>query len=95
MLMNDDEMRRELRELREDLALLRLAQERLENVTMLNAALSGLGVIGYEGPCLFDLPKPTVCVICGARINHLGYELQLHRGRAHLCKGCFSEVTST
>lgn len=88
------ELRREVRELREDLTLLRLAQERLANVSMLNAALPGRGVIGYEGPSRFALPRPPVCLDCGGRIDGLGYELRLHRGRSHLCRECFREATS-
>jgi hypothetical protein len=89
-----DELKREVRELREDLTLLRLAQDRLANVAMLNAALPDRGVIGYEGPCRFVLPQPPVCVSCGGRIDNLGYELRLHRGRAHLCRECFREATT-
>ena len=85
---------RELRELREDLTLLRLAQDRLANVSMLNAALPGRGVIGYEGPCRFDLPRALVCEGCGCQIEDLGYELHLHRGREYMCRECYLEVTS-
>lgn len=38
-----DELRRRVQELREDVDLLRLAQDRLSNVSMLNAALAGRG----------------------------------------------------
>lgn len=86
------ELRREVRELREDLTLLRLAQDRLANVSMLNAALPGRSVISYEGPCRFDMPRALVCEGCGERIDNLGYELQLHRGRAYLCKECFGNL---
>lgn len=97
--MNDEpdeaaELRREVRELREDVTLLRLAQGRLANVSALNAALPGRGVINYEGPCRFALPQTPVCLDCGGRIDGLGYELRLHRGRAHLCRECFREATS-
>lgn len=86
------ELRREIRELREDVTLLRLAQDRLANVSMLNAVLPGRGVIGYEGPCRFDLSHGIICEGCGGRIENLGYELRLHRGRAYLCKECFDEA---
>ena len=90
-----DELKREVRELREDLTLLRLAQDRLANISMLNAALPGRGVIGYEGPCHFDMPRALVCEGCGAQIDNLGYELRLHRGRVYICRECFKETTET
>lgn len=88
------ELRREIRELREDVTLLRLAQDRLANISMLNAALPGRGIMSYEGPCRFALPQPPVCASCGGRIDNLGYELRLHRGRAHLCRECFRDATT-
>jgi hypothetical protein len=88
-----DELRREMRELREDLTLLRLAQDRLANVAMLNAELFGRGIIGYEGPARFDLPHAIVCEHCRSPVDGLGYELRLSRGRAYLCKECFDEAT--
>ena len=87
------ELRREIRELREDLTLLRLAQDRLANISMLNAALPSRGIIGYDGPVRFDLPYAIICEHCGSPIDGMGYEIRLPRGRAHLCKGCFDETT--
>lgn len=87
------ELRREIRELREDLTLLRLAQDRLANVAMLNAELSGRGIISYDGPARFDLPHAIVCEHCRSPVDGLGYELRLSRGRAYLCKECFDELT--
>ncbi len=84
--MIDEEEAELRREVREDLTLLQLVQDRLANVSMLNAALPGRSIISYEGPCRFALPQPPVCVDCGGRIDDLGYELRLHRGRVYLCQ---------
>lgn len=81
---------------------LRLAQDRLANISMLQAALGhhGLEVLGYEGPARYEVGRVVQCEICGdlVTVEDMGYELRL-RSKAwgprygYMHKECFERMT--
>jgi len=94
-------IRRQIEELRGEVEVLRLAQDRLANVARLQVALmsSGLEVLGYDGPSLYDLGHITQCELCGEPVDTLSvsYELFL-RSKAwglrygYVHRECFEEA---
>lgn len=97
-------LQRQIEDLRDEVEVLRLAQDRLANVKRLQVALlsSGLEVLGYEGPSRYDLGHITQCELCGEPVDDLSvsYELFL-RSKAwglrygYVHRECFQEKTST
>lgn len=97
-------LQRQIEDLRDEVEVLRLAQDRLANVARLQVALlsSGLEVLGYEGPSRYDLGHITQCELCGEPLDVLSisYELFL-RSKAwglrygYVHRECFNEATRT
>ncbi|NLT36753.1 MAG: hypothetical protein GXX95_01145 [Methanomassiliicoccus sp.] len=92
---------RQIEDLREEVEVLRLAQDRLYNVMHLQMALkdSGLEVLEYDGPSRYDLGHVTQCELCGEPLDVLtvSYELFL-RSKAwglrygYVHRVCFEQV---
>jgi hypothetical protein len=72
-------IQRQIEELREEVEVLRLAQDRLANVARLQVALlsSGLEVLGYDGPSRYDLGHITQCELCGEPVDDLSVSYEL------------------
>lgn len=95
-------IQRQIEDLREEVEVLRLAQDRLYNVMRLQMALmdSGLEVLGYDGPSRYDLGHITQCELCGEPLDVLtaSYELRL-RSKAwglrygYVHRECFARAT--
>lgn len=94
-------LQRQIEELREEVKVLRLAQDRLANMARLQVALksTGLEVLGYDGPSRYDHDHITLCELCGEPLDVLsvGYELFL-RSKAwglrygYVHRECFEEA---
>jgi hypothetical protein len=97
-------LQKQLEDLRSDVEVLRLAQDRLQNLTRLQIALmhTGLEVLGYDGPVRYELDHVTQCELCGGpiEVSDRGYELRL-RSKAwgprygYVHRECFNEATRT
>src|SRR5690606_31277547 len=96
-------LQRQIEDLREEVGVLRLAQDRLANVARLQLALisTGLEVLGYDGPSRYDFGHVTQCELCGEPLNVLtvSYALFLRSracglGYGFIHRECFDRVTS-
>lgn len=95
---------KQIEDLRGEVEVLRLAQDRLANISILQAALShnGLEVLGDEGPARYEVGHIVQCELCGdlVTVEDIGYELRL-RSKAwgprygYLQKECFERATRT
>ncbi len=93
---------KQIEDLRSELALLKMAQDRLSNVACLGMVLrsSGLEVLGYDGPARYELGRAVQCELCGKLldVSDRGYELKLLSKTwgwryGYLHQECFQKAT--
>jgi hypothetical protein len=98
----DKRLSAKLDELRADYELLRAAQDKLVNISLLGVALrpSGLEVLSYDGPARYELGRVVRCELCGeiVDVSDRAHELRLlsrtwgpRYGYVH--KECFERAT--